>query len=59
MLIIVVYDNVEEQNQAEEIKDTIEQELKLNVPIGIASELDVRQEDIVGYLHWNYNKEAK
>lgn len=56
MLIIVVTENVVDQELASGVKDMIETELPmydyLPIPVGVASEEDVRQEDIVGLLHW-------
>ena len=61
MLIIVVTDNVAEQELAGNVKTMIEKELPSHfedsIPVGIASEEDVRQEDIVGYLHWQARQE--
>lgn len=51
MLIIVVVESLTDREKANEVLATIQKELP-SVPVGIASEEDVRQEDIVGLLHW-------
>ena len=56
MLIIVVTENVADLELANEVKEVIKDQLSLSgyppTPVGIASDEDVRNEDIVGYLHW-------
>lgn len=59
MIIIVVVESKFDQDNADDVKGIIEQELPMygfdGVPVGIATDEDVRQEDIVGYLHWEAN----
>jgi hypothetical protein len=61
MLIIVVTENVDDVAKAGEVKAIIKKELPLydhpSVPVGVASEEDVRQEDIVGLIHWQARRE--
>lgn len=56
MLIIVVTETVADVAKASEVKAVIQKELPLydhpSIPVGVASEEDVRQEDIVGLIHW-------
>jgi hypothetical protein len=56
MLIIVVVESLADRESANEVLQTIQKELT-DIPVGIASAEDVRQEDIVGYLHWKSRKE--
>ena len=56
MLIIVVYDNVGEQERAIQLQNEI-RESQVDAVVGVASEEDVRQEDIVGYLYWQARQE--
>ena len=56
MLIIVVVENGADRELADEVKEVIERQLPLAgylpILVGVATEEDVRQEDIVSLLHW-------
>ena len=55
MLIIVVLESLADREKANEVLETVQKELP-SVPVGIASAEDVRQEDIVGLLHWQFKR---
>ena len=56
MLIIVVYDNVAERDEAIRVQNEV-RENQPHMVVGVASEEDVRQEDIISYLYWNSTQE--
>ena len=54
-MIIVVLESLADREKANEVLETVQKELP-SVPVGIASAEDVRQEDIVGLLHWQFKR---